>query len=451
MRDDLKKTIRSILLEFRERDLPKPLLREIVPPSHGSGVNKAWVLMGMRRSGKTWVAYQHIERRRTEGFPKESNLYINFEDDRLAEFELKDFQTILDIYFELYPQYSQTEELFFCFDEIHVIPGWEKFIRRLIDTEKMTICVTGSSAEMLSKELATTLGGRAWPQEVFPFSFSEFLQYKGVLLGKETSSKTEAQMRHLAQEYLLYGGFPEAVIEPKELHTPLIQGYMDAVILRDIVKRYSIGNAAGIQKFLIRILRQLAAPLSVSKIHRDLKSMGLAIGKNSLFEYLSYFEEAYAILSVPFFSLSESIRQVNPKKIYAIDPGVITAYSVKTDFEKGARLENGVFLHLRRQYRNICYYKTERKKEIDFVVTTPKGELLLIQACVELSDAATREREVSALWEGCREFGLSQGWIITEDHEEAIRRDGCEILCIPYWKWATFGAGPQNSPARKNR
>jgi len=437
MKDPLKQSIRSILIEFRERDLPNPILRSIEPPEHHPNVKKAWVLMGMRRSGKTWIAYQQIRLRQNKGFAKDTNLYINFEDDRLSGFEIQDFQTLLDVYFELYPQYINNPDLFFCFDEIHVVPGWEKFIRRLIDTEKMQICVTGSSAEMLSKELGTTLGGRAWPQEVFPFSFSEFLSLKEINPTGIMSSKTQAQVRHLASEYLLYGGFPEAVAEPKELHAALIQGYMDAVVLRDIVKRHAIGNADIIQKFLVRILRQLAAPLSITKVYNSLKSMGVAIGKNSLFDYLQYFEDAYAVLSVPFFSLSENVRQVNPKKVYAVDSGIITAYSVKRDFEKASRLENAVFMHLRRFFNNICYYKTERqKKEVDFVVTTPIGSLILLQACVEMNDVQTKEREVSALCEACHEFGLKTGTIITEDHEEEIHQENVIIQCIPFWKWA---------------
>ncbi len=437
MKDNIKQAVRSILIEFQERDFPKPIFREIPPPIHSQNLKKAWVLMGMRRSGKTWIAYQQIRLRLNQGLPKETNLYINFEDDRLSGFEISDFQTILDVYFELYPQNINNKDLFFCFDEIHIVPGWEKFIRRLIDTEKMQICVTESSAEMLSKEFATTLGGRAWPQEVFPFSFSEFLLFHGIELNKTMSSKVQSHIRHLSSEYLLYGGFPEVVLAPKELHPTLIQGYMDAVILRDIVKRYAISNADIIQKFLVRILRQLSAPLSITKVYNSLKSMGLAVGKNSLFEYFQYFEDAYAILSVPFFSLSEKVRQVNPKKVYAVDPGIITAYSVKNDFEKSARLENAVFMHLRRTFKNICYYKTKQtKKEIDFVVTTPNGDLILLQACVKMDDVKTKERELSALCEACHEFGLTQGTIVTEDHEEEINRDGILVHSIPFWKWA---------------
>jgi predicted AAA+ superfamily ATPase len=438
MKDKMKEAIRAILIEFKERNLPDPFPRAINPPALPISVRKAWVLMGMRRSGKTWVAYQHILHRQQLGLSKGSNLYINFEDDRLLGFKVHDFQTILDVYYELNPQHINSKDLFFCFDEIHIVKGWEKFIRRLIDTEQMQICVTGSSAEMLSRELGTTLGGRAWMQEVFPYSFKEFLSFKGVDLSTLRSSKAESLMRSLALEYLTYGGFPEVVASPRELHVPLIQGYIDAVVLRDIVKRHAIKNADIVHKFLIQILRQLSTCLSITKTFYTFKSQGFSIGKNSLFKYLQYFEDAYAILKVPFFSLSERQRQVNPKKIYAIDPGVITAYSIKPDFEKAARLENSVFMHLRRSYNNICYYKTKyRKKEIDFVVTNALGDLLLFQACVEMQEEQTRQREVSAIVEACEEFNLQKGTIITEDHEEKIIENNIEIECIPFWKWAS--------------
>lgn len=435
MEDNIRKSIRRILLEFLERQLPDPYQRDFTFPILHPDVRKAWVLMGMRRSGKTWLAFQHMQLRMRQGFNKETNLYINFEDDRLLGIQIEHLQGILDAYFELYPNHIQNPNLFFCFDEIHVVPGWEKFIRRLIDTEKMQICVTGSSAEMLSRELGTTLGGRAWQQEVFPFSFAEFLQFKKV--SQSQSYQSIAQIKHFAQSYLLYGGFPEAILQPTELHTPLIQGYMDAVVLRDIIKRYSIRNADVVQKFLIRILRSIAAPLSIVKMHHSLKSMGISIGKNSLYEYLQYLEDAYAILAVPFFSFSEKARQVNPKKIYVVDTGIITAYSVKNSFEHAARLENAVFMHLRRSYKNICYYKTKKqKKEIDFVVTTPKDEILLFQSCLDMDDEATRQRETSALFEGCQELDLKEGFIITQDHEEEITKGNTIIYCIPFWKWA---------------
>ncbi len=411
--------------------------RDIRPPKHAEGVRKAWVLMGMRRSGKTWALYHEMRLRQAEGMAREKNLYLNFEDDRLSGFVLEDFQSILDVYFDLYPEYVESKDLFFCFDEIQIIPGWEKFIRRLIDTESCQVCVTGSSANMLSQELGTVLGGRAWSQEVFPFSFAEFLRFKGENISNVIEARREPRIKSFAQEYRLYGGFPEAVAEPKELHPALIQGYMDAVVLRDVIQRYQISHVNGVQKFLIRVLRQLAAPLSVTKIYNELKSQGIAVGKNSLFEYLKYFEDAYALLAVPFFSLSERVRQVNPKKIYAIDSGVITAYSIKPDFEKAARLENAVFIHLRRTFKNICYYKTKKSgKEIDFVVTTPIGDLFLVQVCLTMDDPSTRERELTALYEACVEFDLKEAMIVTEDTQEEVRYKDLVIQCIPFWVWA---------------
>lgn len=429
------KVIKNILLEFQERNLPIPSHRNIHPPNFSIGVRKAWVLMGMRRSGKTWTAYQHILQRQKLGFPKNTNLYINFEDDRLIGFKASDFQTILDVYFELFPQNILSKDLFFCFDEIHIIEGWEKFIRRLIDSECMQICVTGSSAKMLSKELGTSLGGRAWPEEVFPYSLKEFLQLKDINVSV-SNPKNESLIKHFTNEYLLYGGFPEVVANAKELHTSLIQGYMDAVILRDIVQRYSIANTYIIQRFLVQILRQLAAPLSVTKVYQSMKSQGLSLGKNHLYDYLEYLEEAYALMTVPFFSFSEKKRNVNPKKIYAIDTGVITAYTLKQEYEYAARLENAVFMHLRRLYREICYYKTEiHKKEVDFVVTTPQNEILLFQVCLDLTEEKTKQREISALVEACEEFELRKGYIITLNQEQEIESNGILINCIPFWKW----------------
>lgn len=436
MNDYIKKAIRSILVEFQERELPQPSERRIESPPHHPGVRKAWVLMGVRRSGKTWVVYQEMRRRQSLGFAKETNLYINFEDDRLNGFSVDDFQLILDVYFELYPQYIHSKDLFFCFDEIHVVEGWETFIRRLLDTEEAQICVTGSSAGMLSKELGTTLGGRAWPQEIFPYSFLEFLHEKKVLLSG--SAKNEAQIRSLAAAYLVYGGFPEAVALPTELHTPLIQGYMDAVIMRDIVKRYNIQNVDVLQRFLLHILRQPAAPLSVTKIYKTFQSQGLKTGNNALYEYLSYLQDAYAVLTVPLFSLSERARQVNPPKVYCIDPGIITAYSIKPGFNQASRLENGVFIHLRRSYHNICYYKTKTGKEVDFIVTTSIGDLLLFQVCADLRQADTTfERETESLYEACKECGLQQGTLITTGEEETIQREGIQLHCIPFWRWAS--------------
>ncbi|MBA3238739.1 MAG: ATP-binding protein [Parachlamydiaceae bacterium] len=428
--------LRTLITEFHERDLPKVISRAILFPKFPPEVRKAHVLMGMRRTGKTWILFQHMQSLLEEGIKKENLLYINFEDDRFENFRASHFQLILDAYFDLYPLHGKSKDLFFFFDEIHLIPGWEKFIRRLLDQEKMEIFVTGSSAHMLSKEISTTLHGRAWGQEVFPCSFLEYLSFKGVEITKQHSAKKASQLRHFAQEYLTFGGFPESLFIIKELHAPLLQDYMNSVIFRDIVHRHKLKNSHMVKRFLLFCLSQPSALLSVTKVFNTFKSQGEAVGKNSLFEYLSYFEDAYALFAVPIFNFSERVRQANPKKIYFVDPGLVTAYSVKPNFEKAACLENSVFMALRRGSKEIFYYRTKSQKEVDFVVMSSKGEISLFQACYSMSDDQTRAREISALKEAANELNLNNGTIITLDYEKSLSEDGIEICCIPFWKWA---------------
>lgn len=431
----MKETIKILIQEFQNWDIPKPIKRAIQIPKLPIEIRKAYVMMGVRRSGKTWIMYQHMNEQLEQGLSKNKILYLNFEDDRLQSFTLSNFQDLLDAYFDLYPQYIHSKDLFFFFDEIHVIPGWEKFIRRLLDREQMQIFVTGSSAKMLSSEIATTLRGRAWTEEIFPFSFSEFIQLKGIPENPSYIPKICSQLRNLAQEYLTFGGFPESLVLPKELHSSLLQSYMNTIIFRDVIERHKISNVHSVKLFLLHCLNQLAAPLSVNKVFNNMKSQGEAIGKNSLFEFLDYLQDAYALFCVPIFSFSERVRQVNPKKIYAVDTGFITAYSIKHNFENSARLENAVFIKLRKLSNDIFYYKTERHHDVDFIMITPNGEYKLYQACLEMSDKETREREFRAIVEAAQELNLQEGTVITLDHDEVIQFDHITITCIPFWKW----------------
>lgn len=432
----MKEMLKTFIAEFHERELPKVFFRSIDIPEFPPQVRKAHVLMGMRRTGKTWVLYQRMQTLLQEGREKEKLLYINFEDDRFENFRSSDFQLILEAYFDLYPHFAKAKDLVFFFDEIHLIDGWEKFIRRLLDQEQMEIYVTGSSSHMLSREISSTLHGRAWGQEVFPCSFKEFLHFKGIEIPKQLGTKKASQLRHFAEVYLTFGGFPESLFLTEELQAPLLQNYINTVIFRDIVDRHQIKNAHMVKRFLLHCLSHPSSLLSVSKVFNSFKSQGESIGKNSLFEYLAYFEDAYALFTVPIFSFSENMRQANPKKIYAVDPGLITAYTIKPGFEKASCLENTVFIALRRQSKDIFYYKTKLQKEVDFVVMSTKGELSLFQVCYSMKEGPTRLREMAAIKEAALELGLGRGTIITFDHEENLTEAGIEIDCIPYWKWA---------------
>lgn len=432
----MKETLKILIEEFQDWTIPNPVIRSVQIPQLPPEIRKAYVMMGVRRCGKTWIMYQHMHEQLRKGLSKDKLLYLNFEDDRLNSFSSENFQNILDAYFDLYPQYVNSKELLFFFDEIHVIPGWEKFIRRLLDKEQMQVFVTGSSAKMLSSEIATTLRGRAWTEEIFPFSLSEFVSFKGVVKGSLLNPKKCSQLRSLTKEYLVFGGFPEALMLPKELHSSLLQGYMNTIIFRDIIERHKISNVHCLKLFLLHCLNQIAAPLSVNKVFNSLKSQGESIGKNSLFEFLEYFQDAYALFCVPIFSFSERVRQVNPKKIYAVDTGFITAYSIKHNFEDSARLENAVFIQLRKLSTDIFYYVTAHHHGVDFIIITSTGGYELYQVCLEMTDTQTRDREFRAITEAAQELNLQQGLVITGDYEETILLEGVTITCVPFWKWA---------------
>lgn len=431
----MKEILAEIIAEFHKSSLPVFLERDYELALLPAAVRKAQIFVGMRRVGKTYLMFQHMKQALERGVAKEKFLYINFEDDRLSQFRATNFQTLLDVYFKLYPQWVEADDLIFYFDEIQVVDGWEKFIRRLLDKEKMAIFITGSSARSLSKDIATSLRGRSLETEVFPLSFKEYLQYKKID-NKKDIAKERAILQHEALEYLKRGGFPETLALSDSLHHRLLQSYVNAAVFRDVIDRHQLNNPHLVKLFLLHCLQSLAAPLSITKVYNDFKSRGESLTRAKLYEYLSYFEDAYLIYNVPLYDLSLRKRQVNPSKIYGVDPGLVTAYSVTPQMEDGVRLENAVYLHLRQQgFEGIYYYKTAKGKEVDFVTMHLNGTLELYQVCLKLDQEKTRERELSALIEAAKELKLKRAFIVTLDTEERIEKEGLNIEVIPYWKW----------------
>lgn len=434
----LEEILRDMIVEFQKDKLPQLFLRDLEIPTLPKEIRKAQIFVGMRRVGKTYLMFQHMKQALACGLEMEKILYLNFEDDRLESFKAEDFQKILDVYFEIHPHLAQAEDLIFYFDEIQNVEGWEKFIRRLIDREKMSIFITGSSAKSLSRDISTSLRGRCLETEVFPLGFVEYLYYQGIKDLKNPPAKERATIKHHCKEYLKRGGFPETLSLSDTLHHRLIQSYVNAAVFRDVIDRHKLNNPHIVKLFLNHCLQSIAAPLSITKVFNDFKSRGETLTRARLYEYLSYFEDAYLIYNVPLFDLSFRKRQVNPSKIYCVDPGIISAYSVTPQTEEGVSLENTVYLHLRKQgYEGIYYYKTTQGKKVDFVTQSAKGKIELFQACLRLDSPKTADREYSALIEAAGELKLSEAFIITLDTAEVIRRDDVTLHVIPYWKWVT--------------
>lgn len=422
---------KQLIIDFHAMPFPQLIQRPIALPTLPNNVHKAWAFIGMRRSGKTWVMYQLI-RMLQKTVPSHHILYINFEDDRLMGLEAGGLQSLLDAYFELYPELTQRQDLFFFLDEIQEVPGWEKFVRRLLDTTPYQIYLSGSSSKMLSKELATVLRGRTLTREIFPFSFQEYLVALKIAPSLHPSSKEMAVLAHHARNYLERGGFPETVPADLRLHDELLQGYIDTVIFRDIIERHTIGNALAVKRFFQFCLQNAAGIVSINKAYQSFQSQGISVSKNHLYDFLDYFEEAYCLFPVPLFSFSVRQSTVNPVKIYPVDPGLIRAYSVKRAFDLGAQLETTVFCHLRRQFPLIHYYKTASQKEVDFVIED-QGILHLYQACADLSNPNTLQREVSALEEAMIELKQTKATIVTLDPLPQFIHP--QIQVIPLWRF----------------
>lgn len=425
----------QLIADFHERDLPSLISRETQLPALNKKID---TVIGMRRSGKTYFLYQRMQQLLEQTIAKDRLLYINFDDDRLHPLSTQALGDIISSYYRLYPE-NKCLTCYFFFDEIHNVSGWERFVRRLQDTENIQLCLTGSSAKLLSREIATTLRGRSISTEIFPFSFREALRFENIEL--PSNLHPGAQQRALLQnrfhQYLSRGGFPE--VQPAmraEYRIRILQEYVDVVVLRDIIERHQLTNITALRYLIRHCLNSPATLFSINKFHNNLKSQSIAGGKNALHEYLDYLVDTYLLYVVPVHTKSLRRQQVNPRKIYTIDTGLALAFSHRPHADWGRLLENFVFISLRKQALQIAYYRTQQGYEVDFITTDLQNEQHLYQVTLHLNDDSTREREIRALIHAMQECQLIQATLITLEHEEQIKTDEGVIHVIPAWLWA---------------
>jgi len=431
----MKNVISQLIDDFHERNLPELVTRD---KEFSEVKGKADVVIGMRRSGKTWFCYQKIKELIASGIKKEEILYLNFDDDRLLEFNANNFQEILDVYFGKYPEHRNARCYFF-FDEIQRINQWEMFIRRLLDTENLQVFITGSSSKLLSSEIATSLRGRSLPIEIFPFSFEEYLKFQGLFSDrpKTFGANTASILRKAVKNYLDVGGFPEVQKTDLALRIEILQGYIDSVLLKDIIERHKISNIVALKYLVRHIMNSSGGQFSVNKFFNTMKSMSIKCTKNSLYEYLDHLTDAFLFYKVPIHSRSEKSRLINPAKIYTIDTGLLNAMTFRNSYNYGQFLETMVFMHLRRGGYDAEYVNTKDGREVDFFTRHRiSGETHLIQVCWEMSDKKTFERELQGLKSAMDELSLPTGTIVTWDDETVIEN---KIRVIPIWRWLLGG------------
>jgi len=409
----MKNQLKKIIVQHQERLRNLSVVdRNIIIEKNGN-----YVFVGLRRAGKTYFLYQLIKERYAE---IEKVLYLNFEDERLIDLTYNELDLIIEAYQELY---NQKPAIFF--DEIQNITHWEKFVRRLADSD-YKIMVTGSNAEMLSSEISTTLGGRFLTKEITPLTFSEFLTFNAISLQPNFEFSDQLyKVKQYYEQYIKFGGFPELIrFENKREY---LSNVYQKLFYGDLIARYAITNPKALKLLVKKIAESINNETSINRIKNLIQSVGIPLGNNTLFEYLSYLNNSYLIVDISNFA-SKFVERETKKKYYFLDTGILNLFLVDQDTKL---LENLVFIELRRRYEKGIYF-FKRKNEVDFYVPEAK---LLVQVSYNLNAPETRKREMKGLIEAMKELEINDGVIITYDSQETIKIDNFVITVIPAWKW----------------
>ncbi len=434
MEGQFRSVLREKIADALASPLPALTRREALLPRIP---RKARAVTGMRRSGKTCFLHQCLRDRLEAGVPREALLYLSFEDERLAGMTAADLGGIVEEYYVRCPQFRDRREVTFFFDEIQVVPGWETFIRRLLDSEKAEIFVSGSSAKMLGREVASSLRGRSTETVIFPFSFREYLTHRGLELPADprfVPKAARSRLERAFRDYLEAGGFPEAQGLGPEDRLPLLQGYVDTCLFRDVVERHELPNVVALRQLVRRLLGAPAGRFSVHKFHADLRSQGVAVSKDLLYAMLAHLEDAFLIRISSLAEASERRRQVNPRKIYPVDPGLIAAFDRTGSRNLGQALETAVRIELERRRCETGYVTTPAGYEVDFLATPLQGPSQLIQVAAEVGDPETLDRELRALADARPAQRGPRGLLLTiSGRETAELPKGVELR--PAWEW----------------
>jgi len=426
-------TLKEIMLDFQESGLNIGTPRRLnIMPVKG----KAAVCIGVRRCGKSTYMFQLIRKLLDKGVNRQNILYLNFFDDRLHALRHSGLGVITEAYYSLYPEKKNAETVYCFFDEIQTITGWEGFIDRIMRSERCVVYITGSSAQLLSKEIATQMRGRALSWEMFPFSFSEFLGSKGLdAAAGPVSAKKRLLLQKAFNDFWECGGFPEVIGLEKHLRRGIHQEYFNAILFRDMVERHDISHPKAVSELAHWLVDNAASTYTINKLTGYLQSLGYKVPKTSVAEYMAWFEDAYFLFTVRLFDASRRRSNANPKKIYCIDHSFVRSVSSGILLNSGHLLENLVFTALRRTGGDVFYYRTNSGKEVDFITVGPDGQRSLIQVCESLADANTKKREVAALEEAMAESKLKAAVIVTRNEDEELASPAGKMKVLPAWRF----------------
>ena len=432
VRMNIGDVLKEIILDFQARTLENSVPRRLrIDPVPG----KAAVCLGVRRSGKSTFLFQIVQALYGRGIKPQNVLYVNFFDDRLHELTLYGPAPVLEAYFSLFPEKKGTETVYCFFDEIQMVKDWEPFVDRLLRTERCEVYLTGSSARLLSREMATQMRGRSLSWELFPFSFAEFLDFKGIQVHPETGRNRLLALKAF-EEYWQKGGFPEARNVPDRVRVMIHQDYFRTMVYRDIVERHDAMHPQSVMDLAFRLVNNVAASHSVNSLTGYLRALNHKVSKSFVGECLEWLEDAFFLFSVKIWDASLARQNVNAKKVYCIDHAMVTSVCPGILVNSGHLLENLIFLHLRRQTERIYYYRTQNGREVDFIWQDASGKRHLAQVCESMAaHPETQRREVTALTEAMQEMKLTEGIIVTRSESQELKTPSGRITVMPAWKF----------------
>lgn len=411
-----KNIIQKIILENQEMVEQVELVeRHFFFEPHGN-----YVFVGVRQAGKSYLLYQRMKQLIARGHQIEEMVYINFDDERIANLKAEE----MDVIIQAHQALSPTKPILFL-DEIQNIEGWEHFARRLAN-QKYQVYITGSNAKMLSRDIATTLGGRYWVVNVYPYSLEEFLEAHDVKLKKNWEfSKQSAEVQRLFQQYFYYGGFPEltSVIDKRAWLTGIFQ----KIFFSDVIVRNGVRNEDALRMTIRKLADSVKQPMAYNRISNLVSSTGVKTNAQSVINYVGFLRESCLVFSLENYA-SKFVEKETMKKHYFIDNGLLNLFLVDPET---SLLENLCAIHLYKKYGDEVYYYN-KGVEVDFYVPS---EELAVQVSYSLTDETTLNREKCALVKFAKSYGVKTALIVTRDSEQEIEEEGLRIEVVPVWKW----------------
>ncbi len=415
-----KELLRQIIIDHKESYLFNPLIER----EKELEANLNYCFVGLRRSGKSYMMFQLINQLLSEGVPMSSIVYLNFEDERLIGTTKDDLNTVLELGLAFAGEGNKPH---FFLDEIQNVDGWEKFVRRLADT-KYHVCITGSNSKMLSGEIASTLGGRFLVEEIYPYSFPEYLCALGKKAPEGTlSTKESAAMMSIYSDYAKYGAFPELVTIKNKID--YLRSVYQTIYLGDIVAHNHVENPFAMRLILKKLGESVGRPLSFTRITNIVKSAGLAIGKQTVINYLGYAVDSYLVFAIQNYMGKLVDKETSPKYYFG-DSGLLNLLSLDCE---SAQLENLVAIELLRRYGNDNVFYFSDKAEVDFYL--PEEKLAIQVSLRALNDLETKERELGAFVKLKNFIPDVNCLLLTNAEEDAVDYQGIEVRVLPVWKF----------------